>query len=151
MDRRGSRLSRRQLMLGAGVSVVGLGVLAGCGRLSGQAQQPPKLARVGVLLPYAADSAPSLELLDSFRAGLHDWGYVDGQNLLLDYRYSGGQNARLPALATERIQLPVDVIIAEKQDAIVAAKHVTSIGARPTTWTASSGAPGPPSCLSSSQ
>src|SRR2546423_1330140 len=106
MERRGSRLSRRRFVVGAGAA--GLGLVAGCGRLRGQAS-PAKLARVGLLLPYPADSAPSLELIEPFRAGLHDWGYVDGQNILLEYRYAGGQNERLPALATELIQVPVDV------------------------------------------
>jgi putative ABC transport system substrate-binding protein len=122
MERRGSRLSRRGFVVGAACA----GLLAGCGRWPGQAS-PAKLARVGLLLPYTADSAPSLELIEPFRAGLHDWGYVDGQNILLEYRYAGGQNERLPALATELIQVPVDVIVAEKQDAILAAKEVTSI------------------------
>jgi putative ABC transport system substrate-binding protein len=116
------RLSRRQFVVGAG----SMGLLAGCGRLPWQAEQSAKLARVGLLLPYTASSAPSLEVIESFRAGLHDWGYVEGQNVLLEYQYSGGQNERLPALATELIQLPVDVIVAEKHDAILAAKQATS-------------------------
>jgi putative tryptophan/tyrosine transport system substrate-binding protein len=124
MDRRGSRLSRRDFVAGGGVA--GLGMLAGCGRLSWQGEPPPKLPRVGVLLPYTQDSAASLEMLQPFWAGLQDWGYAEGQNVLLEYRYSGGQNDRLPALATELVQLPVDVIVAEKHDAIMAAKQATA-------------------------
>jgi putative ABC transport system substrate-binding protein len=116
------RMSRRAFVVGA----AGLGLLAGCGRLPGQAPAPDKPPRVGLLLPYTADSAPSLEMIEPFRAGLHDWGYVEGENILLEYRYSGGQNERLPELAVELIQLPVDLIVAEKQDAILAAKQTTS-------------------------
>ena len=93
-----SALSRRQFLQGVGVA--GLGLLAGCGRLPWQAQAPGKRARVGLLLPYVADSALSLEIIEPFRAGLRDWGYVEGQNVLLEYRYSGGQNERLPELAS---------------------------------------------------
>jgi putative ABC transport system substrate-binding protein len=119
-----SGLSRRKFMQGAGVA--GLALLAGCAQLPGQAPPPAKLARIGLLLPYTADSAASLELIEAFRAGLQDWGYVEGQNVVLEYRYSDGQNERLPGLATELIQLPVDVIVAEKHDAILAAKQATS-------------------------
>jgi putative ABC transport system substrate-binding protein len=117
-----SRLSRRQFVVGAGSAAL----LAGCGRLPWQAQSPVKLTRVGLLLPYTADSAASLELIEPFRAGLHDWGYVEGQDVVLEYRYAGGQNERLPALATALTQLPVDVLVAEKQDAILAAKQATA-------------------------
>ncbi len=117
-------ITRRQFVAGTGA--IGLGLLAGCGRWPGQGQAPVKLARVGLLLPYTADSRASLDVIEPFRAGLQDRGYVEGQNLLLEYRYSGGQNDRLPGLVTELIQLPVDVIVAEKHDSILAAKQATS-------------------------
>ena len=77
-----SRITRRQFVVGAS----GLGVLAGCGRLPGQAQAPAQVRRIGLVLPYTADSAASLDVIKPFRAGLQDWGYVEGQNLLLEYR-----------------------------------------------------------------
>src|SRR4051794_9584539 len=115
-------LSRRQLVAGAGAA--GLGLLAGCGRLPGQVAAP-KLARIGMLVPYAAESRRSGELIEPFRAGLHELGYVEGQNIVLEYRFSGGQNERLPELAAELVRLPVDLIVAEKQGAILAAKEAT--------------------------
>ena len=119
------RPSRRRFLQGS-LALAGLGLLAGCGVLPPQAQPPPKLPRVGVLLPYAADSAPSREMLEPFRAGLQELGYVEGQNIGLEYRFSGGENERFPELVAELIRLPVDVIVAEKHDAILAAKQATS-------------------------
>jgi hypothetical protein len=63
------------------VGAAGLALAAGCGQLAGQVPQPSKLPRVGVLLPFAADSAQSLELLEPFRAGLRELGYIEGQNI----------------------------------------------------------------------
>src|SRR5262245_25417442 len=73
-----------------------LGVLAA--PVIATAQQPAKIPRVGVLSP--APPAPWPDL-DAFRQGLHDLGYVEGQNLLLEYRYADWQLDRLPTLAAE--------------------------------------------------
>jgi putative tryptophan/tyrosine transport system substrate-binding protein len=116
------RWSRRQLVQGAGA--MGLALLAGCGRLPWQA--PPKIARIGILIPYVADSRVSQELIQSFGAGLHEFGYVAGQNVILEYRFSHEQEERFPDLAAELVRLPVDVIVAEKHPAIRAAKQATS-------------------------
>ena len=105
-------MNRRRFLQGVGAA--GLALADGCGRLPGQAHQPLKVPRVGVLLPYAADSAPSLELLEPFCAGLRELGYVEGQNIGLEYRWSGGQNERLPELAAELVRRPVDLIVIEK-------------------------------------
>jgi putative ABC transport system substrate-binding protein len=124
MEHRRSRLSRRQFI--AGASAGSLGLLAGCGRLPFQAQPPARVPRVGVLLPFSADDPSSAAMIEPLRAGLLERGYVEGQNVLLEYRFAGGQNERLPALAAELIDLPVDVLVADKQDAIVAAKQATA-------------------------
>jgi hypothetical protein len=89
MERSWSRVSRRQLVLGAGAA--GLGLLAGCGRLPGQPQAPARVHRVGILTFGASDStvppAPGLSLgFDAFQEVLRDYGYVDGQNLAIEYR-----------------------------------------------------------------
>jgi putative tryptophan/tyrosine transport system substrate-binding protein len=65
-------------------------------------------------------------MLEPFWAGLRELGYVDGQNLSLEYRYSGGQQERLLDLARELARLPLDLIVAEKADAVAAAKEATS-------------------------
>ena len=93
MDARHS-LTRRQLMQGA--SVVGLGLLAGCGRLPGQAQAPAW--RIGYL--HQSFDGPQT---DGLRQGLRDLGYVEGQNLVVEYRFAEGRLERLPALAAELV------------------------------------------------
>ena len=107
------------------MALAGLGLLAGCAPLPWQAV-PPKVPRIGVLLPYAERSPASMEMLEPFWEGLRERGYVDGQNLLVEYRYSGGQQERLLGLARELAQLPLDLIVAEKADAVAAAKEATS-------------------------
>src|SRR5687767_9833864 len=97
------RWSRRQVVQGAGA--VGLGLLAGCGRLLGQAPAPVRLPRIGVL---AAVAGP----WDGLRAGLQELGYVEGVNIIIEWRSAEGDNARLPALATELIHWNPDVIVA---------------------------------------
>src|SRR5688500_18679045 len=87
MDRRGSRLSRRRFVLSTGTA--GLGLLAGCGRLPGQAETPAKVPRIGVLSLITAD--PSDVDNAAFRQGLRDLGYSEGQNLTLEWRSSGGR------------------------------------------------------------
>src|SRR5688572_17579898 len=98
-------LSRRQVVQGAGV--VGLGLLAGCGRWPGQAT-PAKVPRVGVLFVVASASSPEA---NAVREGLRELGYVDGQNVSMAFRSAEGSLERLDALATELIQLPVDIIV----------------------------------------
>src|SRR3954467_3125706 len=103
-------ISRRLFVQGAGVS--GLGLLAGCGRLAGQAQ--PTMPRIGVLLPYAIDDPSSLDILQPLQDGLHERGYVVDHNILLEVRYSDGQDERLPDLAAELMRLPVNILVTEK-------------------------------------
>ena len=97
--------------------------------LVADAAQTGKAARIGVLSPYAppaeAERQPS-PLLDALRQALREQGWVEGQNLTIEQRHAAGQYERLPALAAELIQLPVDVIIANATAAAQAAKHATS-------------------------
>ena len=60
------------------------------------AQKPAKIPTVGVLLPYASGSDARIE---SFREGLRDLGYIDGQTIRLEYRWADGQFEKLPDLA----------------------------------------------------
>jgi putative ABC transport system substrate-binding protein len=72
------------------------------------AQPRGKIPRVGVLEPTSQEHpAPCLF---AFQQGLRDLGYVEGQTILLDYRYAEGQVDRLPALAAELVQLAPDVL-----------------------------------------
>jgi putative ABC transport system substrate-binding protein len=119
MDRRGSRLSRRQFV---GAGATGLGLLAGCGRLPWQA--PARVARVGVLsgeIPTASSSA----LTEALRQGLGELGYLDGHNVTLEPRFADGQEDRFSELAAELVHLPVDVIVAFGSPLVLAARQAT--------------------------
>jgi putative tryptophan/tyrosine transport system substrate-binding protein len=108
-----TRLSRRQVVQGAGA--VGLGLVAGCGRWPGQAA-PSKVARIGWLIPGATEvlTLPShgTATLDAFVDGMREYGYSLGQNLTIEYRATNGGPDRLLELATELAHLPVDMIVA---------------------------------------
>src|SRR5882672_12685360 len=71
--------------------------------------QPAKVPRIGVLSPGSPGPSP---LLDAFRQGLRELGYVEGQNIRLEYRFAETRLERLSGLATELIDLKVDVIFA---------------------------------------
>ena len=92
----GYSLTRRQLVQGAGVA--GLGLVAACGRLPWQAPPPPRIARIGWL---GFDVPPSWR--EAFREGLHDLGYVEGQNIIIEFRDGDGRADRLPELAAELV------------------------------------------------
>src|SRR2546427_8010750 len=95
--------------------------------LTAAAQQPTKVYRIGRLSsgssPLPHELNPNLE---AFRQGLRALGYVEGQNLVIEYRYAEGQEDRCPALAAELVRLPVDVLVAAGTAPIQAAQHATS-------------------------
>jgi putative tryptophan/tyrosine transport system substrate-binding protein len=89
-----------------------------------EAQQPKKVARIGVLNQSSANfMSPQLE---AFRQGLHDFGYVEGQNIAFEYRYAEGKLDRLSALAGELVRTKVDVIVATSTPGVLAAKNATN-------------------------
>jgi putative ABC transport system substrate-binding protein len=108
------RVSRRQVVHGAGA--VGLGLLAGCGRLPWQAAQPVRVWRIGYLEPA---SEPTW--FEAFRAALVELGYVEGQNLSIENRFAEGQPERLPGLAAELAALNVELLVARGAGAALAA------------------------------
>jgi ABC-type uncharacterized transport system substrate-binding protein len=75
-----------------------------------EAQPAGKLYRIGVLSPNSA--AIFSDSADALRKGLQELGYVEGQNLAIEYRYADGKIDRLPELAAELVRLKVSVIIA---------------------------------------
>ena len=83
-------------------------ILAICGARAG-AQQPTKVPRIGYLT-VESPSAFSTRA-EAFRLGLRELGYVDGKNIVIEYRYAEGKLDRLPALAAELVRLKVDVIV----------------------------------------
>jgi putative tryptophan/tyrosine transport system substrate-binding protein len=76
---------------------------------SAEAQQPAKVPRIGYL--NAVSPATGSDRIEALRQGLRKLGYVEGKNILLEYRYAEGKLERLPALATELVRLKVDVIV----------------------------------------
>src|SRR6516165_2751425 len=75
------------------------------------AQQPPaKIPRVGILSMADNEGAPMFE---AFRAGLRDLGYIEGRNIILEFRFAHGNRSLGPQLAAELLALPVDVIVSE--------------------------------------
>jgi len=85
--------------------------------------QPARVFRIGVLSP----GYPGLSLLlDVFRQGLREFGYVENQNLVIESRSAEGNLDRLPALAAEVGSLKVDVIVAPNTPAALAAQRATS-------------------------
>ena len=86
-----------------------------------QAQQSGKIPHVGILFIGGRDQ-PHLE---AFKQGLRERGYSEGKNIVLDYRYAEGKVDRLPALATELVQLKVDVIVTTSGNSARAAAEAT--------------------------
>src|SRR3989442_13858485 len=73
-----------------------------------KAQQAKKIPRIGILF-IGGRNQPHLE---SFRQGLRERGYVEGKNIVLEYRYAEGKEDRLPVLAAELVRLNADIIVA---------------------------------------
>jgi ABC-type uncharacterized transport system substrate-binding protein len=88
----------------------------------GGAQQPKKVPRIGVLHPASSDSFN----FDPFRQGLRELGYVEGKNIVIEYRYAEGKLDRLPDLVTEMLRLKPDVIVVGSTRFAEAAKRATS-------------------------
>jgi putative tryptophan/tyrosine transport system substrate-binding protein len=91
--------------------------------LAGDAQPPAKVPRIGILTPAAEASTP---LFEAFRQGLRELGYVEGQNIVLEFRLAAGWMDRLQDLAAELARLKVDVILTDSPAATQAAKHATT-------------------------
>jgi putative tryptophan/tyrosine transport system substrate-binding protein len=89
---------------------------------SAEAQQP-KIPRIGYLSGASASSAPAR--VEAFRQGLRELGYVEGKNIIIEWRYAEGKLDRLPALAAELVRLEVDVIVTGGPTATRAAKEAT--------------------------
>ena len=90
--------------------------------LGTEAQQTAKIARIGYL---AASLAGNPQLPEAFRQGLRDLGYVEGRNVVIEYRDAEGKLERLPALAAELVALKVDVILAGSTPHALAAMQAT--------------------------
>ena len=93
-----------------------------CAGAAAEAQQPVKVPKIGWLAVRPASAAFSIE---SFQREFRKLGYVEGKNIVFEYRYAEGKLDRLPALANELVRLKVDVLITPNTPAALAAKNAT--------------------------
>ena len=113
----GTFMRRRDFM----TLVVGASAVA-C-PFAAHAQQTTKIARIGYLASNLANQGP----LEAFRQGLRDLGYVEGRNVMIEYRDAQGKLEPLQALAAELVALKADVIVASSTAAALAAKQATTV------------------------
>jgi putative ABC transport system substrate-binding protein len=104
------------------VSILGPGGLLAA-PLAADAQPVGKVHRIGYLASTSATAAR--HLLEAFRQGLGELGWVEGQNVLIEYRFAEGRHERLPELAAELVRLKVDLIVAGPTPPALAAKNAT--------------------------
>jgi len=102
--------------------VTGLGALLAA-PLGVEAQPGGKRPRVGFL--FSGSPGPSREI-DAFKRGLREFGYIEGQNIAIEYRFARGQIERLPELAAELVRLKPDVIVAPYTPPALIAKRATN-------------------------
>jgi putative ABC transport system substrate-binding protein len=91
--------------------------------LTAEAQLPSKVPRIGFLATNAPAEYP--DLFEAFRQGLRDLGYVEGQNITIEYRWAEGRVERFSDFAVELVGLKVDVIVATSSPLALAAKNAT--------------------------
>jgi putative tryptophan/tyrosine transport system substrate-binding protein len=85
-------------------------------------QQPNKVPRIGFLDPLSRSS----RWAEPFRSGLHDLGYIEGKNIIIEYRWSDVKYDRLPGLVAELVHLGIDVLVTYGTPATRAAKQATT-------------------------
>jgi ABC-type uncharacterized transport system substrate-binding protein len=90
------------------------------------AQQETKVRRIGFLSALSGPPATSAGNLEAFKRGLRALGWVEGQNLAIEYRWAKGKYDRLPELAAELVRLNVDMIVTNAARSAIAAKQATT-------------------------
>jgi putative ABC transport system substrate-binding protein len=119
---KGDGWSRREFLRAA--TVAGTAGFLGLGSEAAQAQQPARIPRIGILVVASASSQSAR--VEAFRRRLRELGYVEGKNIVIEYRYAEGKLERLPDLVAELVQLKVDVIVPAGGPAILAAKKASA-------------------------
>ena len=103
------------------VAMLVIGILAA--PLAAGAQQPAKVARIGYLGTSPA-GAPALT--EAFRQGLRDLGWIEGQTIVIEYRWTEGKVERIPDLIADLVRIKVDLILAPSSTYVEPAKRATS-------------------------
>ena len=103
------------------ISTLALGLLAG--PLPAEAQQAGKVPRIAIL---SIGRPGPLETIDALRQGLRDLGYIEGQNIIIEYRFAERKYDRFPRLGAELVSLNPDVIITSTTPGVRAAKKATT-------------------------
>ena len=98
---------------------------------SAEAQQSGKIPRIGYVRVVGVPSIPGPNV-KAFRQGLKDLGYVEGKNILIEFRYAEGKPDRVPSLVAELVQLKVDVLVSG--DALQSASPSTLPRRFPLSW-----------------
>jgi ABC-type uncharacterized transport system substrate-binding protein len=91
-----------------------------------RAQQPKKVPRIGFMATGSLELPESLVMINAFRQGLRELGYVEGENILVEYKEAGSKIERFADQANELVQLNVDVIVASNTPAALAAQQATA-------------------------
>ena len=112
-------MERRTFLAGTGAVLLAAPLAAG-------AQQAGKIPRIGLLVASSAFDTAYARFIEAFRQGLRDLGYVEGRNIVIEYRYAGEKYERLSALAAELVRLKVDVIVSHGSPGPFAAKQATN-------------------------
>ncbi|HEY3067878.1 MAG TPA: ABC transporter substrate-binding protein [Methylomirabilota bacterium] len=107
------------------VAVVGLIVALAFTPLGIEAQQTRRIARIGFLSPSSPSDPRTRTFVEAFREGLRDLGWVEGENVTIEYRWAQERTERLLDLARELVRLNVDVVVAATSPAVQAAKRAT--------------------------
>ena len=89
-----------------------------------EAQQPKKVPLIGFVSASGDSNSPG-PLVEAFRQGLRDLGYIEGKNIVVDYRFTEGRLDRVPAIVAELAQPKVDVLVIEPLPVILEAKQTT--------------------------
>src|SRR6266542_3938711 len=92
--------------------------------IAAEAQQPKKVPRIGYLT--GSDAATESARSEGIRLALRERGYIEGQNIAIEYRYAEGKRDQLPGLAAELVRLNVDIIVTGGGESVIeAAKNAT--------------------------
>ena len=107
----------KKILLSAAIIVMAVAYQA-------NAQERGKIPHIGILLPSTPNTTADANL-EAFRQGLHDLGYVEGRNIILEYRWAENREDQYPALVADLIRLKVDIIFTSSTPAVLVAKQAT--------------------------